>query len=108
MIVGLGIRLKSMSVRSWRWTSLRLPQNPRIATRVLLNRANLSFVPVCMWWQTHMAPCVFQLFFLPVFCWLCCILVPSLHNGWRDEACTDEQVKEARSNNGYEAKGKVF
>jgi len=25
MIVGLGIRLKSMSVRSWRWTSLRLP-----------------------------------------------------------------------------------
>jgi len=25
MIVGLGIRLKSMSVRFWRWTSLRLP-----------------------------------------------------------------------------------
>jgi len=25
MIVGLGIRVKSMSVRCWRWTSLRLP-----------------------------------------------------------------------------------
>jgi len=34
MIVGLGIRLESMSVRSWRWTSLRLPRNPRIAARV--------------------------------------------------------------------------
>ena len=44
MIVGLGIRLKSMSVRSWRWTSLCLPRNPRIAARVLLNKANLSFV----------------------------------------------------------------
>jgi len=43
--VGLGIKLmKSMSVRSWRWTSLRLPRNPRIAARVLLKRANLSFV----------------------------------------------------------------
>ena len=29
-----------MSVRSWRWTSLHLPQNPRIAARVLLKRAN--------------------------------------------------------------------
>jgi len=44
MIVGLGIKLKSMSVRSWRWTSLRLPQNPSIAARVLLKRANLSLV----------------------------------------------------------------
>ena len=42
--VGLGIRLKSMSVRSWRWASLRLPRNPRVAARVLLERANLSFV----------------------------------------------------------------
>jgi len=33
-----------MSVTSWRWTSLRLPRNPRIAARVLLKRANLSFV----------------------------------------------------------------
>jgi len=32
--VGLGFRLKSMSVRSWRWTSLLLPRNPRIAVRV--------------------------------------------------------------------------
>jgi len=44
MIVGLGIELKSMSVRSWKWTSLRLPGNPRFAARVLLKRANLSFV----------------------------------------------------------------
>ena len=33
-----------MSVRSWRWTSLRLPRNPCIAARLLLKRANLSFV----------------------------------------------------------------
>jgi len=32
MIVSLGTKLKSMSMRSWRWTSLHLP------------RANLSFV----------------------------------------------------------------
>jgi len=44
MTVGLGIKLKSMSAKSWRWTSLRLPLNPRIAARVLLKRANLSFV----------------------------------------------------------------
>ena len=44
MTVGQGIKLKSVSVRSWRWTSLRLPRNPRIAARVLLERANLSFV----------------------------------------------------------------
>jgi len=44
MTVDLGSRLKSMSVRSWRWTSLRLPRNPRISARVLLKRANLSFV----------------------------------------------------------------
>jgi len=46
MIVGLGTRLKSMSVRSWRWTSLRLPRNPCITerVRVLLKRANLSLV----------------------------------------------------------------
>jgi len=41
--VGLGIKLKSKSVRFWRWTSLRLPRNPRIAAMVYL-RANLSFV----------------------------------------------------------------
>ena len=33
-----------MSVRSCRSASLRLPRNPRIAARVLLKRANLSFV----------------------------------------------------------------
>jgi len=37
MIVGLGIKLKSMSMRSWRWTSLRLPQNPCIAALKLIN-----------------------------------------------------------------------
>ena len=36
----------SMFVRSWRWTSLRLLRNPRIGARVLLKRANLSFVLV--------------------------------------------------------------
>jgi len=45
MIVGLvGIKLKSMSVRSWRWTLIRLPRNPHIAVRVLLKRANPTFV----------------------------------------------------------------
>jgi len=44
MTVGLVITLKTMSVRSWRWTSLRLPRNPRIAARVFLKRANLNFV----------------------------------------------------------------
>jgi len=74
MIVGLGIKLKSvwMSMRSWKWTSLRLSQNPDIAARVLLKRANLSFfvLKIFMLWQMHIAPCVLQLFFLPVFCWL--------------------------------------
>ena len=46
MMVGPGIKLKSMSVRSWRWTSLHLPWNPCIAVRVLLKRANLSSVLV--------------------------------------------------------------
>jgi len=46
MIVGLGIKLKTMSVRCWRWTSLRLPRNPRIATRVIVKRANPSLVLV--------------------------------------------------------------
>ena len=79
MVVGLWIKLKSMSVRS---TSLRLPQNPRIAARVLLKRANMSFVLVyddsCIW-----LPAFFSYFFWPVFCWLCCILVPFLHSLWR-------------------------
>jgi len=43
MTVGLGIRLKSMSVRSWRWTSLRLPRNPCIAARVLL-KSELHYI----------------------------------------------------------------
>jgi len=41
-MLAIAYQLKSMSVRSWR-TSLRLPRNPCIAARVLLNRANLSF-----------------------------------------------------------------
>jgi len=74
MVVGKpGIKLKSMSVRSSRWISLRLPWNPRIAVRVLLKRANLSFVLRCMWLPAYFSPC-----FLLVFCWLCCILVPFL------------------------------
>jgi len=81
--VGLGIKLKSMSVRSWRWTYLRLPQNPHIAARVLLKRAYLSF-DLSVSWQMHIAQWVIQLFFLPVFCWLWCILVPSLVAKTRD------------------------
>jgi len=38
MAVGLGIRLNSMSMRSWRWTSLRLPRNPHIAAMVHLKQ----------------------------------------------------------------------
>jgi len=44
MIVGLGIRLKSLSVKSWMWASLRLPRNSHIAAKVLLKKANLSFI----------------------------------------------------------------
>jgi len=44
MILVLGIKLKSVSVRSWRWTLLCLPWNPCITARVLLKRANLGFV----------------------------------------------------------------
>jgi len=44
MIVGLGIKLKSMSMRSWRWILLRLPQNLGIVVRMFLNRANMGFV----------------------------------------------------------------
>jgi len=76
-LVGLRIKLKSMSLMFWRCTSLRLPRNPHIAARVLLKRA-IWVLSLCMWWQMHMIPCVFQLFFLPVLCWFCCILVPSL------------------------------
>jgi len=48
MVVGLRIKLKSMSVRSWRWTSLCLPRNPRILARVFLKNASLSFVIICV------------------------------------------------------------
>jgi len=44
MIVGLGIKLNSMLVRSWRWTLLCWPRKPCIAAMVLLRKANLSFV----------------------------------------------------------------
>ena len=47
-----------------------------IAARVLLKRADLSFV-LSRSWQMHMSPCVFQLFFQPVFCWPWWILVPA-------------------------------
>jgi len=45
-------KLKSMSVRSWRWTSLGLPQNSRVAARVLFKRANMSFVLLIMYVMT--------------------------------------------------------
>jgi len=66
-IVGLGIKLKSMSVRSWRWTLLRLPRNPHIAVRVLLKRANLSFVLMCVMADAY-GYLPFSVIFLPVFC----------------------------------------
>jgi len=58
--VGLGIRLQSMSVRSWRWTSLRLPRNPRIAARISSKEQTWA-LSLCTLWQMHTAPCVFQL-----------------------------------------------
>jgi len=81
MTVSLGIRLKSMSVRSWRWTSLRLPRTPRITARVLLIRANLSFFLVgydrCIWLSAFFSYLFCQSF---VDSW---ILVPSLRLLWR-------------------------
>jgi len=81
MTVSLGIRLKSMSVRSWRWTSLRLPRTPRITARVLLKRANLSFFLVgydrCIWLSAFFSYLFCQSF---VDSW---ILVPSLRLLWR-------------------------
>ena len=62
MIVGLGIRLKSMSVRSWRWTSLRLPRKPRIAPRVLLKRVYLSFVLMRVMTDTYGFLCFSAIF----------------------------------------------
>jgi len=43
-ITGLGIRPRSMSMVTWRWTSFHLPWKPCITARVLLGNANLSFV----------------------------------------------------------------
>ena len=62
MIVGLGIKLKSMSVMSWRWTSLCLPWNPRIAARVHLKRANLSFVHMYVMTDAHGSLCFSVIF----------------------------------------------
>ena len=53
------------------WTLFHLPRKPRIAVRLLLKSDLCS--------NTHMTPCVSQ----PIFCWLCCILVPSFHLLWR-------------------------
>jgi len=79
MTVGLGIRLKSMSVRSLRWTSLRFPRNPRIAARVLLKRANLSFVLMYVMtdaYGTRRFSAIYSASLLLTL--LHCILVPSL------------------------------
>jgi len=91
MIVGLGIKLKSMSMMSWRWTSLCLPWNPRIAAKVLPKRANLSFVlpcvcyDRCIWLPAFSA--VFSASLLlthPVCIWGCDLQSLSLHkhSGW--------------------------
>ena len=79
MTVGLGIRLKSMSVRSLRWASLRFPRNPRIAARVLLKRANLSFVLMYVMtdaYGTRRFSAIYSASLLLTL--LHCILVPSL------------------------------
>jgi len=76
IVVVLRIKLKSMSMRmrSWRWTSLCLPWNLHIAemcsSKKQIWALSLIAYMLCMSWQMHMAPCVFQLFFLPVFCWI--------------------------------------
>jgi len=41
-----------MSVRSWRWTSFRLPLNPHIGASVLLKRENLNLSFVFMYVMT--------------------------------------------------------
>jgi len=64
--------------RGGQWTSFRLPRNPGIAARVLLKRANLSFVLTYVMTDSHSSLHVSAIF-LPVFCWLSWILVPSLH-----------------------------
>ena len=57
-----------MSMRSWRWTSLRLPRKPRIAARVLLKRANLSFVcPYVRYDRCMRLPAFFSCFFCQPF-----------------------------------------
>jgi len=66
-IVDQGIELKSVSMRSWRWTSLRLPRNPRIAARVLLKRANLSFVLMYVMTDAYWLPAFFNYFFRQSF-----------------------------------------
>jgi len=77
--VGLGIKLKSMSVRSWRWTSLRLSRNPCIAARVLLKRANLSFVLMYVVTDAYSSLCFSALFSVS----LLFILVPYFQLLWR-------------------------
>ena len=76
MIVGLGIRLKIMSPRGGHHLAcleiLGLQWGCSSKEQIWVQSPSMSL-------QMPMAPCVLQLFFLPVFCWLCCILVPSFH-----------------------------
>jgi len=74
MIVGLGIKLMSMSVMSWCWRCF-ICLNPCIVARVLLERANLSFVLMCV-----MTDAYGSLHFSAIFsASLLLTLVPSLH-----------------------------
>ena len=82
MTVGLGSRLKSMSVSlvgGHHFVCLEI----LVLQQGCSSKEQIWALSLCMLGQVHMALCVFQLFFLPVFCWLCCILVPSFQLLWR-------------------------
>jgi len=72
--VDLGIKLELMSVRSWRWTSLPCEMFEMFLVLQLecSSKGQIWALSLCMSLQMHtgyVAPCVFQLFFLLVFCW---------------------------------------
>jgi len=62
MIVSLGIKLKSISVRSWRSASLHLSRKPRMTARLLLKRANLRFVLMQVMPEAYGSLCFLAIF----------------------------------------------
>jgi len=66
--MGLWMRLNSMLVRSWRWTSLCLPWTPCIAARVLLvNSAKSELYSNTSHDRCIRLPPFFSIFFIQVF-----------------------------------------